>query len=69
MNCDRKYVSRIHLKFNYFISEDDKMNTAAIKKALTAEVMLFVAEKLREQHLKVPVCLERAHKSRVEGGG
>ena len=61
--------NRIHLKFSYLISEDDKINTSAIKKALTAEVMLFVAEKLREQHLKVPICLERAHKSRVEGKG
>ena len=61
--------NRIHLKFTYCSSEDDKINTTAIKKALTAEVMLLVAEKLREQHLKVPICLERAHKSRVEGGG
>ena len=63
------FQDRMHLKFSNFISEDDKINTTAIKKALTAEVMLFFAEKLREQHLKVPICLERAHKSRVEGGG
>ena len=61
--------NRIHLKFSYLISEYNKINTTAIKKALTAEVMLLVAEKLREQHLKVPICLERAHKSRVEGEG
>ena len=63
------FQDRMHLKFSNFISEDDKINTTAIKKALTAQVMLFFAEKLREQHLKVPICLERAHKSRVEGGG
>ena len=63
------FQDRIHLKFSCFISEDDKINTSAIKKALTAEVMLFFAEKLREQHLKVPICLERAHKSRGEGEG
>ena len=62
------FQDRIHLKFNYITSEENKINTAAIKNALTAEVMLFVGEKLREQHLKVPICLERAHKSRVEGG-
>ena len=63
------FQDRIHLKFSYITSEDDKINTTAIKKALTAQVTLFFAEKLREQHLKVPICLERAHKSRVEGGG
>ena len=63
------FQDRIHLKFSYFTSEGDTINTIAIKKALTTEVMLLVAEKLREQHLKVPICLERAHKSRGEGEG
>ena len=40
------FQDKKHLKLSYFISDDDKINTAAIKKALTAEVMLFIAEKL-----------------------